>query len=157
MNQEKRSRQSRRAPARRLFRPVKLQPITDIEKISNAEIRRCAKDGSKAVVTKHFVAVENREELAFVSLDIFPPTQQPLCLYTLVVPKLLRRKGIGSRVLVEVERLAVEWGYRKVLLRPEPLDEIWSKESLERWYSKRGYAPPDPERPDVWTKTLSGK
>lgn len=89
---------------------MKLQPIRDIEKISNEAIRRSAKDGSKAVVTRHFVAVENHEEVAFVSLDIFPPSQQPLCLYTLVVPKLLRRKGIGSRVLAEVERQAREMG-----------------------------------------------
>jgi GNAT superfamily N-acetyltransferase len=139
------------------LRVMKLRTITNPEKVRNEEIRRCAKDGSKTAATKHFVAVEGGEEVAFVSLDIFPPGQQPLCLYTLVVPKSLRQKGIGSRVLEQVERLAVEWGYDKVLLKPKPLDKNWSRKRLERWYSKRGYAPSDPERPDLWTKSLDRK
>ena len=55
------------------------------------------------------MAIEEGREVAFVSLDIFPPSQQPLVLYTLAVPTLLREKGIGSRVLAEVERLAMLW------------------------------------------------
>jgi len=41
------------------------------------------------------VAIEEGREVAFVSLDIFPPSQQPLVLYTLAVPTLLREKGSG--------------------------------------------------------------
>jgi GNAT superfamily N-acetyltransferase len=133
---------------------MQLTPITDPECAMNEEIRRCAKDGSKNVVTKHFLAIENSVEVAFVSLDIFPPSQQPLVLYTLVVPKSLREKGVGSRVLAEVERLAKQWKYAKVLLRPKSLDERWSNERLREWYSKRGYQPMSSERNDVWTKTV---
>jgi len=133
---------------------MELRPITDPERVVNEEIRRCAKDGSKAAATKHFVAIENGEEVAFVSLDIFPHPQESLVLYTLVVPKSIRLEGFGSRVLVEVERLAKEWRYSKVLLKPKPLDKTWSSKRLERWYSNRGYKPSDPERPDVWTKVL---
>jgi hypothetical protein len=100
------------------------------------------------------VEIENGEEVAFVSLDIFPYPQEFLVLYTLVVPESIRLKGFGSRVLVEVERLAKEWRYAKVLLKPKPLDKSWSSKRLERWYSNRGYKPSDPERPDVWTKVL---
>lgn len=131
---------------------MELRAITDLEKVLNEEIRRCAKDGSKAAATKHFVAIENREEVAFVSLDIYPPSQQPLVLYTLVVPKSVRGKGVGSRVLAEVERLAKRWKYTKVLLRPKSLDESWSNERLRGWYAKRGYAPMSPDQSDVWTK-----
>jgi GNAT superfamily N-acetyltransferase len=133
---------------------MELRPITDPEKVVNREIRRRAKEGSKAAPTRHFVAIENGEEVAFVSLDIFPHPQEFLVLYTLVVPKSIRLKGFGSRVLMEVERLAKEWKYAKVLLRPKPLDKSWSSRRLERWYSNRGYKPTDPERPDVWTKVL---
>lgn len=133
---------------------MELRPITDPEKVVNEEIRRCAKDGSKAPATKHFVAIENGEEVSFVSLDIFPHPQESLVLYTLVVPKPIRLEGFGSRVLVEVERLAKEWRYAKVLLKPKPLDKSRSSKRLERWYSNRGYKPSDPERPDVWTKVL---
>jgi GNAT superfamily N-acetyltransferase len=133
---------------------MELRPITDPEKVVNEEIRHCARDGSKAAATKHFVAVENREEVAFVSLDIFPHPRESLVLYTLVVPQSIRLKGFGSRVLVEVERLAKEWRYANVLLKPKPLDKCWSSKRLERWYSNRGYKPSDPERPDVWTKVL---
>jgi hypothetical protein len=133
---------------------MELRQITGPENVANEEIRRCAKDGSKAAATKHFVAIENGEEVAFVSLDIFPHPQEFLVLYTLVVPESIRLKGFGSRVLVEVERLAKEWRYAKVLLKPKPLDKSWSSKRLERWYSNRGYKPSDPERPDVWTKVL---
>lgn len=56
---------------------MELRPITDSDKVVNEEIRRCAKDGSKAAAIKHFVAVENGEEVAFASLDIFPHPQEP--------------------------------------------------------------------------------
>ncbi len=143
-----------RSETPRVCGAMKLSPITDPEKVLNEEIRRCAKDGSKAAATKHFMAIENGEEVAFVSLDIFPPSQQPLVLYTLVVPKSLRGKGVGSRVLAEVERLAKQWKYAEVLLRPKSLDKSWSNERLREWYSKRGYKPTSPEREDVWTKTV---
>jgi GNAT superfamily N-acetyltransferase len=133
---------------------MKLRRITNPEKVLNEEIRRCAIDGSKNAVTKHFLAIENGVEVAFVSLDIFPTSQQPLVLYTLVVPSSLREKGVGSRVLHEVERLAKQWKYSKVLLRPKPLGGSWSTERLREWYSKRGYKPTSPEREDVWTKIV---
>ena len=100
------------------------------------------------------MAIEEGREVAFVSLDIFPPSQQPLVLYTLAVPTLLTEKGIGSRVLGEVERLAKKWGYSKVLLRPKSLGERWSNERLREWYSKRGYKPEDRKREDMWIKVV---
>jgi hypothetical protein len=93
---------------------VKLRPITDPKQVLNEEIRRHALDGSKATVTRNFVAIEEGREVAFVSLDIFPLSQQPLVLYTLAVPALLREKGIGSRVLAEVnprEKVGVFQGF----------------------------------------------
>ena len=117
------------------------RPITDPKQILNEEIRRHALDGSKATVTRNFVAIEEGREVAFVSLDIFPPSQQPRVLYTLAVPALLREKGIGSRVLAEVERLAKKWGYSKVLLGPKSLDQRWSNERLREWYSRRATSP----------------
>jgi hypothetical protein len=86
--------------------------------------------GQKNVVTKHFLAIENGVEVGLVSLDIFPPSQQPLVLYALVVPKFLREKGAGSGVLAEVERLAKQWKYLKVLLGPNR----WTKAGLTSGY-----------------------
>jgi len=130
---------------------VKLRPITDAKQVLGEEIRRHARDGSKAAVTRNFVAIEEGREVAFVSLGLFPPSQQLLVLYTLAVPTLLREKGIGSRVLAG---LAKKWGYSKVLLRPKSLDERWSNERLREWYSKRGYKPEDRTREDMWIKIV---
>jgi hypothetical protein len=47
---------------------MELRLIIDPEKVFNEEIRRCAKDGSKSAATKHFVAIENDEEVAFAHL-----------------------------------------------------------------------------------------
>lgn len=46
------------------------------------------------------------------------------------MPKSIRLKGFGSRVLVEVERLAKEWRYAKVLLRPKPLIRVGPAKGL---------------------------
>ena len=117
---------------------------------------RCSAASNSACVRTqlNFVAIEEGREVAFVSLGIFPLLQQPLVLYTLAVPTLLREKGIGSRVLGEVERLAKKWGYSKVLLRPKSLGERWSNERLREWYSKRGYKPEDRKREDMWIKVV---
>jgi hypothetical protein len=46
---------------------MELRPITDPEKVVNEEIRSCAKDGSKAVATRQYVAIENGEEVSGMS------------------------------------------------------------------------------------------
>jgi hypothetical protein len=42
---------------------VKLRPITDPKQVLNEEIRRHALDGSKAAVTRNFVAIEEGREV----------------------------------------------------------------------------------------------
>ena len=132
---------------------VKLCTITCPENLLNDEIRCRARDCSKTIVTRHFVAIEGGIEVAFVALDILPAPVDHLVLYELVVPKELRGQGIGSRILLEVERRAREWKYIGVLLRPKPLDDYFSKERLNDWYSRRGYIP-RPDDPTTWTKTV---
>jgi GNAT superfamily N-acetyltransferase len=132
---------------------MELCPITCPEDLLNEELRCRARDGSKTTVTKHFVAIEGGIEVAFVALDILPAPVDHLVLYELVVPKELRGHGIGSRTLLEVERLAREWKYIGVLLRPKPLDDHWSSERLKVWYSKRGYRPRSDDL-TTWTKMV---
>jgi len=133
--------------------PLELRPITNPENLQNDAIRNRARDGSKTSVTRHFVAIEGGVEVAFVALDIIPAPEDHLVLYELVVPKELRSRGIGSRILMEVERLAKEWKYVGVLIRPHPLDEHWTSNRLNRWYATRGYKPRQDDS-TIWTKPV---
>ena len=115
--------------------PMELRSITNPENLQNDTIRNRARGGSKTAVTRHFAAIEGEVEVAFVALDILPAPEDQLVLYELVMPKELRSRGIGSRVLMEVESLAKEWKYVGMLIRPHPLDEHWTTDRLNRWYA----------------------
>lgn len=111
-----------------------------------------AKESPKSPRTRHYRAIENGTEIGFLSLDIIPGVDY-LVLYELFVPTSLRRQGVGSRLLEEVEKMAVGLGYVQVNLTPWPLEDGISEEELIRWYKARGYSE-RPDCPDELQKTL---
>jgi GNAT superfamily N-acetyltransferase len=120
-----------------------ISEIQSIEECADEEIRARAKVSPKAPRTRHYRAIENGSEIAFLSLDFIPDVDY-LVLYELFVPTALRRQGVGSRLLAEVEKMAAGLAYVQVNLTPWPLDDSMSEETLVHWYKVRGYD----ERPD---------
>ena len=59
----------------------------------------------------------------------------------------------NDEVLKEVERFAVQEGCSALHLLPSPLDESTSRDSLTRWYSKRGYKA-HPKAPEEMIKSF---
>jgi len=108
------------------------------ENVANAELRTRALISPKAKWTRHYVAYDDGREVAFVSLDINARVDY-LVLYEMFVPERLRTQGIGSRVLLEIERTARNLAYHKVTLLPQPIDPAISRDVLIGWYRKRGY------------------
>src|SRR5262245_9285037 len=82
--------------------------------------------------TQHYIVTEDEAEVAFLSLD-FVPRVDYLVLYEIYVPERLRRSGIGSRLIVEVENIARSHGYTRVTLSPSPLDTDKSATELLNW------------------------
>lgn len=101
--------------------PELLQRVTKIVKSKN---------------TSCYVTIRNGQEVAFLALDRLP---QHLVIYELFVPSSLRRSGVGTAVLAEIERIAVEEGFLSIRVTPSPLDEHLTREELIQWYSQRGY------------------
>lgn len=108
----------------------------------NSEIRQRAEHVGHAGYTRHFVALDQGQEVAFVALDFYPPGD-PLWLYDLHVPKKIRRSHVGTRVLQAVEVLAHKYGYAAVNLHPKSLDKDFPDEKLVEWYARCGYTKVD--------------
>ena len=111
-----------------------------IDQISNAEIR--SRDGmsSRCAYTRHFLATESGSEVGLLSVDTLPGEDR-LVIYEIFVPTVLRRRGIGTRLLAAAEKMAWDLGYRSALLVPKTLDGTFAQRSLEEWYASKGYRP----------------
>jgi GNAT superfamily N-acetyltransferase len=126
---------------------IELHELGAGEGCQNAQLHARVSESSKARYTKQFVVRECGSEVAFLALDQIPDVDY-LVLYEIFVPSELRRRGIGSRLLGEVEKIARSLGYEKVTLFPSPLDSGYPENKLIAWYRSHGYAP----RPDCPTE-----
>ena len=86
-----------------------------------------------------YVVYQDGDQVAFLSFDL--PFEEGLVLYELFVTKEHRRRGIGSALIQEAERIASSRGYSQLVVRPEPLFKDMSMEQLIRWYEERGFTP----------------
>jgi len=119
---------------------ISFSEIHSAECLESTELKVRAIKSSKSPKTKHYRVIVDGIEAAFLSLDRWPePQVSQMVVYEIFVPSSMRRKGIASAVLAEVELLAIKEGFQKMHLRPEPLDSETSKAELIEWYSRRGY------------------
>lgn len=104
-------------------------------------------ESPKARHTHHYVASEYGLEVAFIALDQIPGVEY-LVLYEIYVRPKCRGRGIGWRLLGEIESLARALGYAKITLSPWPLEKGYPEAKLIAWYKRHGYV----ERPDCPTE-----
>ena len=88
-----------------------------------------------------------RRKLRFIALDQIPGVEY-LVLYEMYVRPECRGRGIGWRLLGEVESLAKALGYARITLFPWPLEKGYPEAKLIAWYKRHGYV----ERPDCPTE-----
>lgn len=119
-------------------RVIMLRPLCECKEIEDLEILNRSKESSKCRVTHQYIAYKDGNEIAFVSLDIDQEIEY-LVLYDLLVPLSKRKKGFGTFVLSEVENLAKNLGFRRVVLNPIPFEGNYPKEKLIDWYCANGY------------------
>jgi len=95
------------------------------------------------MLTRHYGCWENEQEVALLSVDVYPREQFPeidqLIIYELFVPAALRNNGIGTRALRAAEELGRTLGFRKTMLHAKPLLKSRSQEDMVAWYERRGY------------------
>ena len=140
-----------RGPDHRLVpRPTSmlLTEIDTTEECGDPDIRSRFAERRKPPCTRLFLAKVDGIEVGFLALTFYPNVDF-LVLYELIVCRVHRQRGIGSRLLSEVEAIAVRNGYSQVHLSPEPLDGGMSKKKLVAWYTKRGYSKRAEERREL--------
>jgi GNAT superfamily N-acetyltransferase len=115
-----------------------LQSVTNPEDLVNEEIRNRAISSTKAENTRHYVAKESGNEIGFIAIDVNPNVEY-LVLYEIFIPRNLRKKDFGSKLLAEVECMAKNLRYRKVTVSPEPFERDYPKGQLVEWYKRHGY------------------
>lgn len=118
------------------------------------ELKKRAQDSTKSSLTKHYKALSQGREVAFVSLDRWSylsllaarpfneflwPEPSTMVIYDIFVPHFARRQGIATAVLNEVERISACEGLSHVRLRPFSLDSGITTDALIDWYIRRGY------------------
>jgi GNAT superfamily N-acetyltransferase len=126
---------------------IRLVEIKAGEHCSDTELHARMSQSHKARHTHHYVATQAGVEVAFLALDQIPDVDY-LILYEIFVGQNHRRRGIGSRLLSEVEALAAALGYKKITLSPSPLEQGLPEAKLIAWYKDRGYF----DRPDCPTE-----
>ena len=117
---------------------MQLFELICLEDCRDHQIRDRAESSKKTKHTCHFVARDAKSELAFIALDLNTEFDY-LVLYEIFVPQSIRRKGIGTAVLVEVERIAQSRGFRRVIVYPKPFVGSMTKSQLVEWYKSQGY------------------
>lgn len=106
----------------------------------SSELRTRARESPKSPKTIHYRALADGVEVAFISLDRWPePEVSQMVVYEIFVPRDMRRKGIGSAALTEIEKVAILEGFHKMHLRPYPLDPETNQAKLNDWYLHKGY------------------
>lgn len=131
--------------------------IQSADSFASPELKTRANESSKSRLTRHYRVDLNGDEVAFLSLDrCMGPLYDIsiMVIYEIYVLPGLRDCGIASAILSEVERIAVNDGYRIIRLRPSPLGYCMPAAELEQWYIRRGYNW-NPEVPDEMEKHLS--
>lgn len=115
-----------------------LKAIDSGVRVKSDSLRARAEKSSKSAYTHHYLVYDEDSEVAFLSLDIRPNVDY-LVLYEIFVKPELRHQGIGSRLLLETEKLAKNLGLWRIILNPEPFERNFSREALVNWYRKKGY------------------
>lgn len=122
------------------------------------ELKKRAQESTKSLLTKHYKALLQSREVAFVSLDRWSYVsllatrpvaefafqslwREPfkMVIYEIFVPQFLRRQGIASAILNEIERIAACEGLSLVRIGPSSIDAGITKDALIGWYIRRGY------------------
>lgn len=118
---------------------IQLNVVAVLSEFRSVVLRDRASVSTKAAFTKHYVAVSSEKEIAFVALD-FPEHKDYLCVYELLVDPSYRRRGYGAAIIGKCKELAIQDGFKKICLKPWPIEAGGSPEQLRTWYDKLGFA-----------------
>ncbi len=98
-----------------------------------------AKHASHTPISTSYKVLVDGREAAFLTIDR-NTYFKVLFVYELMVRSDERRKGLATRVMERIERLAFEEGWPEMRLRPQALDNTISDADLISWYQLLGFS-----------------
>lgn len=110
------------------FDPLELKNKLLRERAQQAKVER----------SRQFVAHENENELAYLSLDNRSDINTGVLYEVFVLPQ-YRNHGLGTALVSFAEGVARTTGSARMRVSPRALDASVSPHWLETWYLKRGY------------------
>lgn len=117
---------------------IQLYEVSDHSEFRSLPLRERASVSSKNDITKHYLAMSDGQDIAFVALDI-PKHKDYLCVYELLVDPPHRSCGFGAAIIRKCQSLAAQGGFKKICLIPRPIEAGGSEEKLRAWYGKLGF------------------
>ena len=69
----------------------------------------------------------------------FKISKEEMVIDELFIKPQFRRRGFGTQLLRQAEKMAGEIGLKHISLRPSPIDTM-NMTVLKKWYSDRGYS-----------------
>jgi len=117
---------------------IELREVGSSDEFKSIVLKKRAAISSKPPITRHYVALCNKQEVAFVAIDV-PPNKGYLCIYELLVEPKMRCRGLGSAVVRKCQEMARQLGCKKICLIPRPIEAGTTEEQLVRWYTRLGF------------------
>ncbi|MGV3580741.1 MAG: GNAT family N-acetyltransferase [Methylophilus sp.] len=128
---------------------IELRETNSPSDFSSTSLRDQAKVSTKTPITKHYVAMSEGIEVAFVALDM-PEHKSYLCVYELLVEPKCRGHGhgygygygygYGTAIINHCQQLAIQGGFKTISLIPRPIEAGGTEQKLRAWYSKLGFS-----------------
>lgn len=118
---------------------IELREINSPSEFSSAALHDRAVVSTKAIFTKHYAAMFENIDIAFVALDL-PENKSHLCVYELLVEPQQRGRGYGTAIINKCRLLAIEGGFKTICLIPRPIEAGGSEQKLRAWYSNLGFS-----------------
>lgn len=138
---------------------IQIAELADPCTVVNQVLRDLAMRGSRGGNTKHYVVYDQGSEVAFLSIDPRPDLNM-LVIYQIFVLPEIRRRGVGTRVLLAAENMAMGAGFPSVRLLPTALGYPPGRErdretaNLIKWYERHGYRATADSGFTEWQKEL---
>jgi GNAT superfamily N-acetyltransferase len=123
------------------------------DEIGDPEIKARDAKSSRNAFTRHYLATERGSEVGFLSIELNPDDEH-FYIDEIFVPSVLRRHGIGTKLLEAAENIASGFGYQSILLVPTTLDQAFDQQTLEDWYTRNGYMLDENSGPGAFIKRL---
>lgn len=124
-------------PQKKESRLLTISKINSLNEVNDSIVRDRAKRAACGR-SQEYIAIFEGAEAAFLSFEDWSDKSIGF-IYEIFVLPVYRKQGIGTKLLLYAESLAMSLGCSVIELKPDAFDRSVSSELLVSWYRKNGY------------------